>query len=448
MGLPMFREPAPEVTKPAGKSGDPTAPARSSIRRRRSVRYPAHPHRDRQSARHTQSTQSHFHDGPPANALRARDRVRVLSTRSDAERALNIEIAADQAHAEASRRRRLESGRAILRDALSYEHTHHPTTMLIEDPYLSTLMRPPTPSSASFRHPSLRSRHRPAIPEIGREGSSPQRRAEWTRTPPPMYIPSPPYTYPGHSNGSSPHDSQSLHGAASSIPRFAAAHVLARIDGLEQPRVQHRQPSYDDATASDSMLDDLPPLQRVHRRHTPDQGGSVQGELDGLGDRWRSVSPDTDPWEVLLSTMPPDERLPSTSSSSFRSNEDLASHEGLGDVVAEPMSDGMGLYPVICDNSDSDFTEAGDETMVNITGLTGGSSARSHRRSGEVPSASSHRSARVLRTLGPQSAVRPHRPSTRTQGALNRRLQRHLDEMATLTGEEGISSGRPNRERL
>ncbi|KAL8674278.1 MAG: hypothetical protein Q9168_001345 [Polycauliona sp. 1 TL-2023] len=437
----MFREPVPEVTKSIGKSGDPTAPARSSIRRRRSVRYPTHALRDRQSSHHAHS---HRHDGHPGDALRVRDRARVLSTRSNAERALNVEIAADQAHAEASRQRRLESGRAILRDALSYEHTQQPTNMPTDDPYPSTSMRPPTPSSASYGLLSRHSRRRPAVPDIGREGSALERRAELNQAPPPAYIPSPPYTSAGNSDGSSPDVSQSLHTAASLTPRFAPAHVLAQIEALDQPRVQHRQPSHEDAIASDSMLDDFPPLHRVHRRHTPDRRRLPHGEVDGLGDRWRSVSPDTDPWEILLSTMPPDERLPSTSASSFRSNEDLASHEGAGDLV-ESMNNGMTSYPVICDNSDSEFTEAGDDTSTDLPGLVDGSGTQIHRRSGEVPSLSSER---LLRTLGPETSGRPQPSSTRTQDALNRRLRRHLDEMAMLTAHDGISSGRPNRGRL
>ncbi|KAI4285768.1 MAG: hypothetical protein L6R38_000415 [Xanthoria sp. 2 TBL-2021] len=443
----MFREPAVEATKSIGKKGDPTAPTRSSIRRQRTVRYPAHSHRDRQSSRHAPS---HHHDRPFVDALRVRDRARVVSTRFNAERALNIEIAADQAHAEASRQRRLESGRAILRDALSYEHTHQPITMRIDGPYPSSLMRPLSPSSASFRYPSRHLRHRPVVPEIGRDGSLSRTRAELTQSPPPAYIPSPPYTSPGRSHSSSPDDSQPANTAASLTPRFAPAHVLAQSEAREHPSFQHRQLGHEYATASDSMLEEFPPLHRVNRRHTPsrrDRGSSVHGDVDGLGDRWRSVSPDTDPWEILLSTMPPDERLPSTSASSFRSNEDLAPHEELGEL-AESMGNGMNSYPIICDNSDSDFTEAEDDAIVNVPGFDDSSSAHTHGRSTGILSASALSSGRTQRTLGPQLTGQPPASSPLAQSARNRRLQRHLDEVAMLTSNEGRSSGRPSRERL
>ncbi|KAL8853227.1 MAG: hypothetical protein Q9221_001961 [Calogaya cf. arnoldii] len=348
----MFREPAVEATKPIEKKSDPTAPARSSIRRQRSVRYPAHPHRDRQSSRRPQS---HHHDRPLVDVRRLRDRARVLSTRSGA---LNIEIAADQAHTEASRQRRLESGRAILRDALSYEHAHQPISTRVDGHYPSNLLRPPTSSSASFRHPSRHSRHRPVVPNIGHEGPLSRPHAEVTRTPPPAYIPSPPYTSPGRSNRSSPDESA----AVSLTPRFAPAHVPAQFEALEQSRSERRQPSHEDATASDPLLDDFPPLHRVSRRHSSSRERAVHGDVDGLGDRWRSVSPDMDPWEILLSTMPPDERLPSTSASSFRSNEDSAPHDESGELD-DSMGNGWNLYPVICDISDSDFTEAEEEAQ-------------------------------------------------------------------------------------
>ncbi|KAL8660035.1 MAG: hypothetical protein Q9226_000113 [Calogaya cf. arnoldii] len=406
----MFREPAVEATKPLEKKSDPTAPARSSIRRQRSVRYPAHPHRDRQSSRHPQS---HHHDRPLVDVRRLRDRARVLSTRSDA---LNIEIAADQAHTEASRQRRLESGRAILRDALSYEHTHQPISMRTDSHYPSNLLRPPTSSSASFRHPSRHSRHRPVI---GHGGLLSRPRAEVTQTPPPAYIPSPRYTSPGRSNRSSPDDSA----AVSLTPRFAPAHVQAHFENLEQSRSERPQPSHEDATASDPLLDDFPPLHRVSRRHSPSRGRAVHGDVDGLGDRWRSVSPDMDPWEILLSTMPPDERLPSTSASSFRSNEDSAPREELGEL-GESMGNGLNRYPVICNNSDSDFTEAEEEAQ------------------------------RVSR---PQMSEQPYASSFLTRSVRDRRFrrhpddhrsQRHLDEMGWLTSNQRASMGRPSRERL
>ena len=437
----MFREPEVEVPKAIKKKTDPTAPARSSIRRQRSVRYPTQTHRDRQSSR---PPQSYHHDRYYMHALRARDRFRVVSAGSDAERFINIEIAADQAHAEASRQRRLESGRATLRNALSYEQPHQSTNMRRGDPHPSSMMRRPTPSSTSFRHPSRHSRHRPVVPETGHDGP------QLTRTPPPAYIPLPPYTSVGQSNRSSPDVLQPANADTSLTPRFAPAHVLAQFEsGLDQPRFQHQQSNYEDLTTSDSMLDELPPLRRVSRRYSPSRPNrvpSVHGVIDGLGDRWRSVSPDTDPWEILLSTMPPDERLPSTTSSSFRSNEDPSAYDESGDL-AESMGNGTNAYPVICDTTESDFTEAEDQAIIRTLGQADQSGAHTHRQIAENRSASA-----------PHTGGAPHRRESQlsrqqqaTIDAVNagsRRIQRHLNELEMLMPSGGTSSGHPGRERL
>lgn len=69
---------------------------------------------------------------------------------------------------------------------------------------------------------------------------------------------------------------------------------------------------------------DLPPLRRMGRRQVTDgllpssslrQSWSPSGAIDGLGDRERSLSPPTDPWETMLTTITPDTQLPSADSS-------------------------------------------------------------------------------------------------------------------------------------
>ncbi|KAH7030499.1 hypothetical protein B0J12DRAFT_535422, partial [Macrophomina phaseolina] len=68
----------------------------------------------------------------------------------------------------------------------------------------------------------------------------------------------------------------------------------------------------------------LPPLRRMGRRQVTDgflpssslrQSWSPSGNIDGLGDRERSLSPPTDPWETMLTTITPDTQLPSADSS-------------------------------------------------------------------------------------------------------------------------------------
>lgn len=130
----MFREPEPIEVKRVMRT-DPTAPARSTIRRQRSVRYPSRYHRDQPPPSRPRSHRRHD------RFLEAMGRHEVRVPPS-AERALAIEVTANQAHAEASRRRRLESGRATLRDALSYEPTRQFTDLPRDYSYALSLMRP------------------------------------------------------------------------------------------------------------------------------------------------------------------------------------------------------------------------------------------------------------------------------------------------------------------
>ncbi|KAL8802574.1 MAG: hypothetical protein Q9182_003739 [Xanthomendoza sp. 2 TL-2023] len=427
----MFREPEAVESKPTEKKKDPTAPARSSIRRQRSVRYPAHNHPDRRSFHHPRS---HRHLRDAMDALRTRERAGVAATRSNSEHAHHLESAANQAHADASRQRRLESGRAILRDALSYEHPHQSRTIPSNDPYTPNTVRPSTPSTSSFRHSPRRSRQRPVVRGISFEQSASQRHVGLPRTTPPAF-PSPPYTSGDHSSRSSPDTLQSIPADASLTSRFAPAHVEAHYDPvLGQGRFQHHHSNRDDLATIDSLLDELPPLRRVNRNYISSRSSrvpSTRGIFDGLGDRRRSVSPDSDPWEILLSTMPPDERLPSTAASSFRSNENPLSHEGLSSS-AEPVGDGANSYLINCDDTDSEFTEAADDSAVDTLELDeeGNSDEYNHYARDLLGSAQSG---------GPVQQALSDRWIDRDPVQ-----QRRLDEIRILM----TSDGPPSRERL
>lgn len=443
----MYREPEVLESKATEKTRDPTAPARSSIRRQRSVRYPSQNHPNRQPSHRPRPQR---HDRPLMNALRVRERARA------AERAFHIETAANQAHADASRQRRLESGRAILRDALSYEQPQQSLDMRSNDLYSPSAMRPPTPSTSSSRHLSRYSRLTPALREIGsgRPISRPR-----SRTPPPAYVPSPLYTSRDRSNRSSPNGLQSAHSDASGTARFAPAHASTRFEPvLDEAGYQHHESNRDGVTTDDSMLDDLPPLRRVNRRYIPlrpvQLPSSSRGVVDGLGDRWRSVSPDNDPWETLLSTMPPDERLPSTSTSSFRSNEDPAPYDSLSRNTAETMrDDDIDTYPVICDNTDSDSIDDDDDdddednAAVEVLGLLEEGDLVTFGRHAREVADSVRRSGPVQQSLVPWLTRRQQAsPASRRNDSLNDRAQTRLDEMLTLNGR--TNDGRPSRERL
>ncbi|KAL8944048.1 MAG: hypothetical protein Q9211_000754 [Gyalolechia sp. 1 TL-2023] len=357
----MFREPEAVEQKAVGKL-DPTVPARSSIRRQRSVRYAARNHRDRTSSSRPRLRRQYER---LLQQISDTERGHALAAELHAERALNIETSANQAHAEASRRRRRESGRATLRDALSYEHPHQSMSMQRGHSYALSMMRPPIPSTASSTNPFRSSLRRPVNehevstyrPRLGES--------------PPAYIPSPSYISGLRSDSSSPDALRPANGAASLTPRFAPGHFLPNIDSVtEQVQLPRRLSDHADMASDESTMNELSPLRQASRsrvvrpsRETHPQS-LMHNVVDGLGDRWRSVSPEEDFWDTLLSTMPPDDRLPSSTSSSFRSSVDLARYESLADSTESP-SDTVDLYLLNCENTDSEFSVTTD----NDTGL-------------------------------------------------------------------------------
>lgn len=250
------------------------------------------------------------------------------------------------AHSEATQRNRMENGRALLRDALSYERPGHRMRIARED----------TISEARGT--------RAYDPPVGLEtfaGALPSSRSENRRVPAPSYMPTPPYTSNETPNRSPPYISTPPLPTASLTPRFAPAHRLEREDearanlervevlarlasrmaGMSDPgeqeyiaghraeinRMRSRSPTeltleYREAEAAylesvetrlDLMqrmrerdLSDLPPLRRMNRPFQdvdqPTRGHS-RGQFDGLGDRERSFSPDDDHWETMLTTV-------------------------------------------------------------------------------------------------------------------------------------------------
>lgn len=273
--------------------------------------------------------------------IRRRDQSATPST-SNAEEARHTEAEADLAHSEAGQRTRIESGRALLRDALSYERPGRRMNIAREN-------------TISGDMPELQT-----VP-----------RSEAMRSSPPGYMPTPPYTSGETSNRSSPYIPTPPLGSASLTPRFAPAHrldaedeaqanaerdeILARLAArmaeisdsgereyvaghrAEINRMRNRNPAelspeYREAEAAylesvetrlnlmrrmrDHDLAELPPLHRMSPP-MPDiiRATRSQSSVDGLGDRERSFSPEGDRWETMLTTIQPDERVPSTHSS-------------------------------------------------------------------------------------------------------------------------------------
>ena len=133
-------------------------------------------------------------------------------------------------------------------------------------------------------------------------------------------------------------------------------------------------------TTSDST-DELPPLRRMApdyeirdrsaaapRRYGRSQGTRIRHHnLDGLGDRQRSFSPDDENWETMLTTIPPDERVPSahssfttaTASATSQSSNSVASSYGTLVTVPSNPTD-----PEVCPAEDSD--SAGDDVINEL----------------------------------------------------------------------------------
>lgn len=122
----MFIEPEPTESKVAAKA-DPSAPSRSAIRRQRTVRYSPHT-RDRQSLR-APSAEVRQHRrlrdiirdrdaNDTAEWALSRARQRTAERERQADRDL---FRAEQEHHRVVQRQRMQHGRALLRDALSYE---------------------------------------------------------------------------------------------------------------------------------------------------------------------------------------------------------------------------------------------------------------------------------------------------------------------------------------
>lgn len=404
----MFVEPEAAESKTTIKA-DPTANARSSIRRQRTVRYSPNV-RDHQST--LNSLLSH-------NRSRSQGRMRILADRrslledirrrdrsatsssTTPDNMQDLEAEADLAHSEATQRTRLESGRALLRDALSYERP-------------GRRRRAISVSEAQEAH----DRDTP-LGAGENEGLRTISRSEDTRSPPPGYMPTPPYVSGDVSNRSPPYVHTPPLGTASLTPRFAPAHRLDREDEIranlerdevlarlaarmgemrtagereyvaghraEINRMRSRNPAeltleYREAEAAylesvETRLDlmrrmrerDLSELPPLHRMNRPLDDSARAGRrrahnnIDGLGDRERSFSPDDDQWETMLTTIQPDERIPSahssftsaTASSSSLSSTAASSYGTL--ITAPSTSTEIEACPPDLDDSEDDL---------------------------------------------------------------------------------------------
>ena len=431
----MFCEPDAVDSKATIKA-DPTAPARSAIRRQRTVRYSPNV-RDHQSTLSALLSHTHNRSQGPMRVLadrrsllediRRQDRS-ATSSISNSTDAQDVEAVADLAHSEASHRSRLESGRALLRDALSYERPGR----RLRIPRQTTSSEGPTAMVLS----------RPIADEL--EETQTSVRADEARSPPPRYLPTPPYASGDTSNGSSLDVPSPPLGTALLTPRFAPAHRLggddqsranavreevlarlssrmaemmdsgereylaghaaqiARMGDLDQdaltPEVREQEAAYLELVETRLELmrrvrdNDLVELPRLRRMGRPTQAMSRparrhphRSNLDGLGDRERSFSPEDDQWETMLTTIPPDERVPSahssftsaTASSTSHSSNPTSSH---GTMVTAPSTNTeVEVCPAEYDDSEDDSIDALDAQVAQVESQADRIEALSHR---------------------------------------------------------------------
>lgn len=460
----MFREPESTEPKSTTKT-DPLAPARSTIRRQRTVRY--HPHiRD-----HSSSSRSRTHgrsreaDRRSLLAAIRRGDSGVGSTRLNDNDDFDIEVEADIAHAEASQRRRLQSGRALLRDALSYERPGR-RMRAPRGNFSADNMAPPRPTVPdNRRYLEARSGSR----QSNTNGIAPFPRPD-VQSPVSEYMPTPPYTSGDASNGSSPLGSTAPIAATSLTPRFAPAHRLddtvemsfrefVARQGIDMARGVDRPRSAD--------LDEIPTLRRTERRgalnssRASREAASVA--VDGLGDRRRSFSPEDDTWETLLTTMTPDDRLPSvhssftsaTASASSLSSNSTSSYGTLATAPSTATETLDNAYPTICDNTDSEGS--GTEIEHNIDGED--SVVEDFRARESSTYSSTHAHAHAPRTSRHLDHAEQHDRQRRIfeREEELRRIQANLDRLERQVPQEwwvaaGLERrnfhGRAGRERL
>lgn len=420
--------------------------------------------------------------------IRRRDQSAVASSPTP-EDTQDLEAEADLTHSEATQRTRLEGGRALLRDALSYERPGRRRGGI----------RGATLSEAQIaqdRNPQL------GTEDVG--GLRTSSRSENAPSSPSRYMPTPPHA-PGDISGrSSPYILTPPLGTASLTPRFAPAHrfdreeeiranlerdeVLARLatrmgvmstadereyvagHRAEINRMRSRNPAeltleYREAEAAylesvetrlnlmrrmrERDLSELPPLHHMSRPFrdiVSATRGHSRDNVDGLGDRERSFSPDDNQWETMLTTIQPDERIPSahssftsaTASSSSLSSSAVSSYGTL--ITAPSASTEVEACPVDSSDSEEDPIDLIDAQIFQAESQASRIEALSQRLNRQ-------------HTQDEQSARRrrvAQRDNELQQLEANlRRLERQIsEEQPVVAGRRRRSGNRTGRERL
>ena len=241
-------------------------------------------------------------------------------------------------------------------------------------------MPPPLPSNTTHQEGESRRR------ELVTWGNfSTMARPEERRSPPPQYMPTPPYA-PGDSAEQTPLPTPPA--PASLVPLSTSPRDMPALTPGFPPAWRYEDPRALEEEARilsrgnplisrAGYVNDHPPLRRNRHRidydyETDHAPAMTINHADGLGDRRRSFSPEEATWETLLTTIAPDERLPSTDSSftsvtvsaSSRSSNSLLSSATLL-TAPSSSSETLNATSNICDDpTDSEYSESDDEVAT------------------------------------------------------------------------------------
>lgn len=340
-----------------------TVPARSAIRRQRTLRY-----------------NSHARDRPSSSLDRSHGRSRNLDLRFSFEAArrayatpdstgpsvgndIEIEVERDFAHTEATQRRLLESGRALLRNIRDHEGPRSHTRL------------PGNISSGYERAPLLSVGSRTRYNELTESRPTYENDSDLaplstlgSRTGLPEYIPAPPHSTGDASSASLLNDPTSNSSAMNLIPTPPTANQLDGSIEVSSRDYVARQGLH--RHAGDGV-ETFPLAQHQAQAILRPHRHVSRESLDGLGDRRQSLSSEDDSWETLLTTMTPDERLPSTHSSftsatavTSSSSSNTASSYG-SQTTAPSTFNVVEAHQIICDNTDTEESRSEDYYDTN-----------------------------------------------------------------------------------
>lgn len=138
------------------------------------------------------------------------------------------------------------------------------------------------------------------------------------------------------------------------IPDYASRHQLDDVDetSSRQPMNHQRNTEYRGGASDQLQSQSYRRLRRSSVDSQPSHG-LAREELDGLGDRRRSWTPEDDSWAILRTNITPDERLPSLHSS-FTSTSNSASDSSDTTFVTLPTADTSGVCTVLYDDTESE----------------------------------------------------------------------------------------------